>query len=444
VGLTLARPILRRIRSVVLRDVPMQLAELRMAQEDMLVCLQALLANAPAPAALSPPTPHSAANSLRLAWVSSWQTRCGIAEYSRHLLGAFQRQGAGPELRSVVLCDQRLKAPQIDSLPFVQVRPAFSIGRRDSMAPLAMTIADEQADLVVIQHQAGLLPWAGLADLLEHPALRSRCVVVALHNTAQLQALDAGLRARVSSALSGAARVLVHTRRDISLLQDLGIDNVAWLPHGCVAGPLPSPPRALSKLDSPLIGSTGFILPHKGLRPLLRAAALLRQIWPRLRVRLVTARYLDPVSDAELAACQALVHELGLGAQVEWHTAFEPAERVSALLAECDLLVLPYAPTTESSSAAARQAIASGVPTLVSDLPVFDDLGDAVERLDSIAPEPMAARIAELLRQPQQRGQLQSQAQHWSEGHDWALIGKRLQLMLAGLHAEHRFRQRHG
>ena len=111
------------------------------------------------------------------------------------------------------------------------------------------------------------------------------------------------------------------------------------------------------------------------------------------------------------------------------------------LLAPCDLLVLPYAATTESSSAAARQAISSCVPTLVSDQPVFDDLGDAAARLPSTEPEQIAATVTALLRDADQSAQLQQSARHWIAAHDWTLIAERMQGMLAGLHQEHLTRQ---
>jgi len=229
----------------------------------------------------------------------------------------------------------------------------------------------------------------------------------------------------------------VHTTADLTELSAFGVGNAAWMPQGCAAASQGgSVTRSFGA--APRIGATGFLLPPKGFQRLLRAAALLLQEWPDLRVRLVTAIYPAPHSTTEHAECQALAAELGLQRHVEWHTGFEPAARVMELLAPCDVLVLPYAPTDESSSAAARQAISSSVPTLVSDQTVFDDLGDAVARLKSTEPEAIAAAIAALLRNADQRAHLQQAAQRWITAHDWTVIAERMQGMLAGLHREHR------
>jgi glycosyltransferase involved in cell wall biosynthesis len=244
------------------------------------------------------------------------------------------------------------------------------------------------------------------------------------------------LRARLTGALNRVSRVLVHAAGDVGLLGDIGVVNAVWLPHGSTLGPAPRAPSVLLAGDAPLIGSTGFVLPHKGLQRLIAAIGLLVKFWPGIRLRLVTSRYPDPVSDVELAECEALVRQLRLDAHVEWHTEFAPNELVLHRLSACDLLVMPYAPTLESSSGAVRQAIASGVPTLVSDLPLFDDLGDAVERLPSSSAEVIAARIDAMLRQPGARAALQERAQDWLADHEWAVVAERLQGMLWGLHRQ--------
>eukprot|EP01037_Dinobryon_pediforme_P006003 gene6003-6075_t len=368
-----------------------------------------------------------------VAWVSPWNVRCGIAQYSRHLLGAFDLRGRPGML---LLSDHRPPVGEIAKLPGLRVEPVFRVGEIGSVPGLACAIMAEDPDVVVVQHQAGVLPWEALAALLEHPAMAPRCVVVALHNGRDLLRAALELRARVIAALNRASRVLVHAAGDVGLLGDIGVANAVWLPHGSTRGPAPRAPSVVLAGDAPLIGSTGFVLPHKGLQRLIAAIGLLVPSWPGIRLRLVTSRYPDPVSDVELAECEALVRQLRLDAHVEWHTEFAPNELVLHRLSACDLLVMPYAPTLESSSGAVRQALASGVPTLVSDLPLFDDLGDAVERLPSSSAEAIAARIDALLRQPAARAALQGRAQDWLADHDWELVAERLQGMLWGLHRQ--------
>jgi glycosyltransferase involved in cell wall biosynthesis len=369
----------------------------------------------------------------RIGWVSPWQVTCGIAEYSRHLLEAMAARGAAP----LILCDTR--PPRDDAADGRwQVRPSFRLGHDAAPGELARAIAAADPDVVMLQHQPGLLSWAQLADLLAHPVLRRRCVVVMLHNTRDLLLARDDIRTLAAEALSGVRRVLVHASADLAVLQDLGVINTAWLPHGATGGPAPRPPRSLAAPDAaPVIGTTGFFLPHKGIAALLQATAILRQSWPGLRLRLVCARYPDVRSDEEIARCEALVRTLELEEAVEWHTGFLPHAQRLELLAGCDLMVMPYAETQESASGAVRQALASGVATLVSDLPIFADLDDAVGRLHGTAPGVIAGEIARMLCQPQLRQALQDRAQDWLRDHAWSRIGQRLEAMLEAYHQEH-------
>jgi glycosyltransferase involved in cell wall biosynthesis len=373
----------------------------------------------------------------RIAWVSPWQVHCGVAEYSRHLLSAFAHDPDAGE-SPLILCDER--PPQVDRNPplSLRARPAFRVGDPDSVLKLAREVAVTDPEVLVIQHQPGLLPWEALAELLEAPAVRRRCVVVALHNTRDLLFAAPPRRERVAVARASVQRGLVHAVADLAVLQDLEISNTALLPHGATRGPAPRAPRSMPRDAAPVIGTTGFFLPHKGTARLLQAVALLRRDWPLLRVRLVCARYPDAGSDQEIARCRTLAADLDLLDAVEWETAFLPNERALHLLSGCDVVVMPYEPTLESASGAVRQALASGAPTLVSNLPVFADLGDAVERLELISPEVIAAHIASLLDNPTRRAALQDHAQSWLAAHDWTNIGARLRAMLDAYHGEYR------
>ncbi len=379
-----------------------------------------------------------ARSALRVAWISSWQSKCGIAEYSRHLLQAYLRHASQGDPDVVVLCDRQMLY-DVAPLQGVKAIPVFQFA---ATGKLAVAVTAQEPDVLVIQHQPALLPWSKLADLLEHHALARCCVVVTLHNLRHLLTEGPAVRERVTAALGRINRVLVHASRDVRLLRELGVRNTVLLPHGTTRGPHPQLPGLLQEGDAPLIGTTGFVLPQKGLAILLQAVALLRPIWPNVRLRFATALYPNPDSEAELASCRALAERLGLSECLQWHTDFLPNDQVLRLLSDCDLLVMPYAPTLESCSGAVRQAIASGVPTLVSDIGVFDDLGLAVDRLADTTPEAVAAHIDALLRDEKRRAAIQAQAQAWIAVHDWSVTAERLRGMLLGLHAEHRERLR--
>ncbi len=213
------------------------------------------------------------ARPVRVAWVSSWQVRCGVAEYSRALLDALPRDGIA---RLAVICDDRTPAA-------ADVRPAGGLGDARRSAELLTAIMGEDAEIVVIQHQPSLLTWRALACLLDRLAPQPRAVLVTLHNIRHLLHEAEGVRHKTVAALANTARILVHTLADLDVMQSLGLgERTALLPHGAFR---PFPARWTS--DGPLIvGSTGFFLPGKGIGHLIQAMALLKPAWPSLRLRL--------------------------------------------------------------------------------------------------------------------------------------------------------------
>ncbi len=365
---------------------------------------------------------------VRILWVTSWTVRCGVAEYSRHLLEALP---PSPDMAEhVILADDRFAGEQSGG---IASRVAWRFGEAGSMGQLISAISAEDPDVAVIQHQAGLIPWAGLAELLSAPALAGRPVMVTLHHTRDLPELDQALRSDVLTALSRVSRIIVHTRADVERLAALGLaDTVLHVPHGVIA--------RLARRDSepgeaPIIGCYGFFLPGKGIAELIRAIRILRRSRPGARLRLVNAEYDVPVSAAEIARCRAEADAAGLEHVIEWHTEFLPEASSLALLSGCDVIVIPTQSSMEASSAAVRTALAAGPPVIVTPLPLFDDVGGAVMRIGGTRPEDIADGIGALLSGGATRVALQLEAVRWMDAHAWPSIAARVQGIILGLTA---------
>ncbi len=378
------------------------------------------------------------AEATRIAWVSSWGVRCGVAEYSRQLLDSLLNDADGEnKVRIRILCDRRTVidiAENADPAQAVEIWPCWESGDRRTVEPLAQAIAADDAPAVVLQHQPGLLSFDSLARLIDHGALRGRVVVVALHNTSHLHDLAAPERQAAIAALRRTSRVLVHTVADLVRLQSLGLDaNATLLPHG-IARALPPPaPRPLAETDRPIIGCYGFFLPGKGIDTLIEAMALLRRRWPAARLLLVNAEYDHPHSPREIERCRQLAADLGVWEAITFETGFLPHRRSLELLAGCDVIALPYRPSKEASSAAMRTALTSGVPVAVTPIALFDEAGRAVYRFDGIEAAAVADGLSDLLADHAARVVLQQQAQDWIAARQWPDIARRLAGMVTGL-----------
>ena len=367
---------------------------------------------------------------VRIAWVSTWAVRCGVAEYSRNLLDAMTLPAGIAAL--TVLCDSRTDAKTLR--PALGVRPAWRFGSRGSMAGLAAAIAQEDADIVVIQHQPGLIGWDALADLLGMAPLRRRPVVVTLHNTRHLLDIAAPERDAVLAALAGAARVLVHTVADVNFLAARGLaGNVALFPHGTQPMLRAQAARPITPAAAPLIGCYGFFLEGKGIPELIAALARIRATYPKARLRLVNADYGTIASTKEIGACRQAVAQAGLAEAVDFRTDFLPTADSLALLAACDVVALPYQGSRESSSAAMRTALCAGVPVAVTPLALFDEARDAVARLPGLDAGALADGIMALLADVGRRTDIQVAARNWLAERDCGLVAERMQGMLLGL-----------
>ncbi len=360
----------------------------------------------------------------RLAWVTTWDVRCGIASYARALIEAMPKDGVA---RLAILCDDRTQGDGDIVRPCWSLDPAFGIDA------LIAAILSEDADVVMVQHQPGLLRWDALTRLLTALVTKGRAVVVTLHNTLHLAEIEADDRAACLAALGSIARILVHTIADLDRLEALGLQPTL-LPHGAPASAPTRPARDLPPGSDPVIGCYGFFLPGKGIGPLIEAVAALRPRWPGIRLRLVNAEYDDPSSPEEIAACRAIAETCGLA--VEWHQDYLPDAESAALLAGCDLIALPYAPSREASSAAVRWALASGVPVAVTPIALFEETGNATAKLPGEGAAALAEGLAELLADRDRRAQLGVNAAQWLAERAVPDIARRLHGMQLGLAAQ--------
>ncbi len=376
-----------------------------------------------------------ATKQVRIGWVSTWSVKCGVAEYSRFLLSKLQDKPATDSSKFTILCDDRTE--NFTNSEFAPVVRAWSLlDDQAVMARLARGIAVNDPHIVVIQHQPGLISWANLAHLLQDTRLKVRKIVVVLHSVPALAQLPAHELDTVIAALHSATRILVHQVSDLNRLKDYGlVANVTHFPHGAPPRFKAVDARALSRKDAPIIGSYGFFLPGKGISKLIRALPHLRKEWPNVRLRLVNAEYDSPVSVNEIAACKALAQSIGVDDMIDWNTAFQADNDSLALLAECDLLVMPYDESNESASGAVRIALASGTPVAVTPAAIFDELGEAVFRFSGFEQALIDQDIACLLRDQQTRRQKQESASVWLSQRQWPVLARRMNGMLRGLHA---------
>jgi glycosyltransferase involved in cell wall biosynthesis len=343
-------------------------------------------------------TPHLSApgtngDASAIGFVTTWNTRCGIAEYTRYLatsLDASHRIAifANATAEQLVRTDEKFVArcwQPIDG----------SRSGEAEVEDLSRAILESGVRAVSIQFNFGFFTPAGLHVLLDR--LRREGIVT----TVTMHAIRHANFPHMKAALELADFCICHRQADIEAIQQLGLKNTLLRKQGIVASQLDRKPSSPGQPRLQFaISCFGFFLPPKGIYQLIQAFALAKTVQPLLRLKLLNSLYPIEASANYARQCMRLIADKHLGGDVEVCTDFLDHEHTLRELADSDLVVLPYLYSTESSSAAGAFALASLKPVLCSDLHLFDELSGVVHRFPAGNVIALANRILQLAADP--------------------------------------------
>jgi glycosyltransferase involved in cell wall biosynthesis len=335
-----------------------------------------------------------------VALVSTWNSRCGIAEYVSDLVTT-----AGERWEPEIFADRVVET--IDPARDEFVTRSWIADPRAPVEELMIDLERSSADIVHIQHNFGFLGLRQLGSLIRKEAVE-RGVVVTLHRTEDLVTPELRVHlADIADDLARADRVIVHQDEDAHRLREMGIDRVEVIPIGArqLAGMSTQHARDVVGLDTasqtPIIATYGFLLPHKGTLELIQAIGLLHDQGMEVAMLAVCALHTDPTSAAYASTCLAEISKLGLDDSIRLVTDFLQPEVSHLLLSTADIIALPYHESAESSSASLRFVLPVGRPVVASDIGIFRDARSSLKLVDA---PPTAARLAaaivELLSDP--------------------------------------------
>lgn len=356
-------------------------------------------------------------NQPRLAMVTSWNSRCGIAEYARYLLNAHTQQQ--PDIQVEVLSSPS-DGLWRDSV--VPVRVCWT-DRDDTLENLRRELHHGRYDAVHFQFNFGFFDLERLANIIRDLKQSGKIVLATFHATAdtiisgQLVSLGA-----ISPALQLLDLIFVHTLADQQRLAALGITgNVRLIHHGNILFPQEDKVlrQSLGISFRPVIGTFGFLLPHKGILELLQALHILRREFPNIGLLAHCALHHDPISAQFEARVREVIRDLDLGSAVLLSTEFLAAEEAVLLLQMADVLVLPYGKTKESSSAAVRFAIAAGRPVITTQEQIFEDVQEATYQVPNNNPEVLAQTIRKVLTDASFAQQLSERVRQYAQKASW-------------------------
>jgi O-antigen biosynthesis alpha-1,2-mannosyltransferase len=363
----------------------------------------------------------------RIGWVTTWNTRCGIATYSEHLINNLP---AGV----TVLAPHASTTTGEDGS---NVCRCWSAGDLNDLTDLVKAIETHALDTLVIQFNYGFFDLATFGQFLVQQIESSRSIVVTMHATIDPVHAPHKQLSLLAPALKRCHRVLVHSPYDMNRLKQLGvIDNVTLFPHGILD--YTPPAKAPLDRDRPFVmASYGFFLPHKGLLELIDSMFILRERGFNIRLNMVNAAYPASESTDIIDQAKRQLESLDLREIVSLCNDYLSEAESLKKLADADLVVFPHQETGESSSAAVRYGIASGRPVAVTPLNIFEDVEAAVHFLPGQSPKEIAEGLAvlvDLLRSEDDTiKEKEDSCAKWQQEHSYSRLGPRLYGILTSL-----------
>lgn len=108
-----------------------------------------------------------------IGWVTTWNTRCGIATYSKHLLENMPSHATIFAPYSQELIEQDTK----------NVNRCWEDGDRDALVELGNAVNGAKVDTLVVQFNYGFFGFEAFSDFLNKQVDAGRKVVVMMHAT---------------------------------------------------------------------------------------------------------------------------------------------------------------------------------------------------------------------------------------------------------------------
>tara|TARA_Y100001968_G_scaffold329487_1_gene378933 strand:+ start:10213 stop:13851 length:3639 start_codon:yes stop_codon:yes gene_type:complete len=326
----------------------------------------------------------------KIGWISTWHDQCGIASYSKHLIDN-------------ILDDVFIFSPQnkstLSNLGY-HIYPSWNLGSTsNNLQGLKNKILSMNITSLIIQFNFNFFDFEEFNNFITDLSNESINIIIFLHST--IDPIDNKNKklSNLVTSFKKCNRIMVHTINDLNRLKSLGLcDNLCLFPHGILE--YSKPTKGLNNIFN-LFKSTskfklatyGFCLPNKGYDKLIKAIKILRDKNYNVKLNIFSSIYSDDYYWVYENTAD-LIKELNLQNFVEIDINFMSDEETLDHLSSHDLLVFPYQPSNESSSASVRHGLATFKPVLVTPNPIFSDVSDLVEYLPGYEPDEIADGIA--------------------------------------------------
>jgi len=377
--------------------------------------------------------PHSSFRKISLTMVSTWNVRCGIADYTRFLTSHLKK-----EIMKVTILP--IKSPPSTN-PFYYASLAIK--------------ASMNADIIHVQYEPGLfgrikflrfsfpLSYIFFLFLLLFGAKKR--IVFTLHAVTKEWRKSSG--GRIGRIINKSLMkfigflcdvVIVHTKASKCILKGIINDKkIKIIPHGAYENPKrlnkQTCKRVLGLSNKKVITIFGFVTKNKG-------HDLLIDLMPKFNddVRLVVAGGARTESDTRyLSFLKKKVKKFGVQRKVVFLD-YIPEEKIPVVLSATDVAVLPYRNITESG--AVHIILSHSVPTVTADLPNFREIKEefnCVVLFKKDDKDDLFKKVTNLLNDEKERHRLSESCKKFWESRRWKVIAKMHKILYLDMVSDH-------
>lgn len=329
-----------------------------------------------------------------VAMVTTWNNKCGIAEYSHMAYDNMQKY-----CKFTIYPNYGVELIAKDE-PFVSER-LWDNALQGDLDELTERLLNSNHEIVNIQFNFGFFDLKKLAKLIETIAPTKK-VVITFHKTEDAILCEKTVSLQtIREQLNMCALLIVHQKKDVEVLTKFGVDKklIRVVTHGQVSYPFINSKYAKEKLgitSKHVIGSYGFLLPHKGILECIKAVAMIKETYPDVLYMPVCSLHESADSNQYFKECNRTIEELGLEKNVKMITDFLANDDSMKYLQACDLLIMAYHNTKESASGAIRFCMAAQRPTITTNQAIFSEVKNATFQINESDASMIADEVIKL------------------------------------------------
>jgi glycosyltransferase involved in cell wall biosynthesis len=352
---------------------------------------------------------------MRIAFITTYGVRCGIATYTEHLVKELSRKH-----EVVIFAEDCLENEQPNFKTELRVVRCFNRNFPDMR--LLDALESYRPDVIHIQHEYGI--FKNLRDLLVQITDRFEGrTVITLHTVNAANSFDLH---------ECADYFIVHKEHGREYLVEQGIDanRVKVIPHGTLIVPYIPTNAARRKLGLPLdrkiVLSHAFFERRKNIDRIIRAVADLKDELPLYYVHVGGLHPHVTLADGKLyfEECLRLIEELGVNSDVSVVNKFTTEEELVYYLNACDVIVTLENCNFPKISASGIMHTVANKPVIASDVINFAEFPDGAFYRVKIDENSVKKAIKEILLNPELSRELSRNLLQYAERTSWNKVAQ--------------------